>query len=93
MALTWGSFGLCLIICLIPLWAAISQHLTKFSDYIYSVFMHIIQGAREQLKCLKDFLALIRYLRVRRIGVILRRTILRLFQGGGRRASAFTSPV
>ncbi|KAH7180610.1 hypothetical protein DER46DRAFT_7575 [Fusarium sp. MPI-SDFR-AT-0072] len=93
MALTWGSFGLCLIICLIPLWAAISQHLTRLGGYIYGISVHIIQVAREQLNCLKDFLALIRYLRVRRIGVILRRTILRLFQGGGRRASAFTSPV
>ncbi|EXA51767.1 hypothetical protein FOQG_03408 [Fusarium oxysporum f. sp. raphani 54005] len=93
MALIWGSFGLCLIICLIPFWTIIYQYLMKFRDYMCSVLTHLVRFLGEQLQCLKGFLELLRHFRVRRIGVWLRRKILMILRWRRRRVFTATSPV
>ncbi|KAF4963840.1 hypothetical protein FSARC_8200 [Fusarium sarcochroum] len=64
MILTWGSFLLCFVICLIPFWATVSKYLAKLGSGLLKLSSWISRVSREQLNCLKEFLGVGKHLLV-----------------------------
>ncbi|KAJ9428221.1 hypothetical protein QL093DRAFT_1007450 [Fusarium oxysporum] len=93
LILIGGSSVICIVICLVPFWADVSQYLAELGCHMSKRVSASYRTALEQMKCLGDLFCYFRFaaaavwdiLRLRLIGFIFRRRVRRALRRAGRR--------